>query len=275
MKRLITHHGKFHADDVFATAWLKRIYGDTEVIRIDREDVCKYRSNDECFVYDIGNGKYDHHSKKCRERRPNGNLYASFGKIVRDTYHLVGFDRDTYLLFDKLFVTPIDVVDNNGPSAAVSQHSDVVRALNEEDLYSPEQDAAFKKAVEYADTVLDIMINKYIKDKKLETEAADIAHRNKGRDIVVLERFYPTEPFKKEGIKFVVYKDFNHWNCHSTSLGDFRVTCNTNDSLIFRHDSGSFASFKTKAEAIKAAEMSLGGLSLNELKDTMINSNAN
>lgn len=205
---LITHHGKFHADDVFATAWLKRIYGDTEVIRIDREDVGKYRSNDECFVYDIGNGKYDHHSKKCRERRSNGDLYASFGKIVRDTYHLVGFDRDTYLLFDKLFVTPIDVVDNDGPSAAVSQHSDVVRALNEEELYSPEQDAAFKKAV--------------------------------------------------------VYKDFNHWNCNSTGLGNFRVTCNTNDSLIFRHNSGSFASFKTKAAAIKAAEMSLGYYGLNQ-----------
>lgn len=257
MKKLVTHHGKFHADDVFATAWLKKIYGECEVIRIDRKDVNKYMNKDEYFVYDIGNGKYDHHSKECKERRPNGDLYSSFGKIVRDTYQLVGLDKETYLLFDKYIVSPIDVVDNDGPNARISQHSDVVRALNQEDLYGSEQNAAFKKAVEYAGTVLDIMINKYIKDKEIEKEAEIIAKENRGKDIIVLNKFYPTNPFKKEDIKFIVYRDFDRWNCNSTDQSNFRVSNKIKDDLIFRHETGSFASFKTKAAALKAAEISL------------------
>lgn len=257
MKILVTHHGKFHADDVFSTAWLKILYKDVKVIRIDRNEVLKYQNNDEYFIYDIGNGKYDHHSKECKEYRPNGNIYASFGKIVRDTYQLVGFDKKTYIYFDNNFVTPIDVVDNNGPSAAISQHSDVVRSMNQEDLYGPEQDAAFFKAVEYAEFVLNVMINKYLKDKDLEIKTIEIAKKNKGNSIVVLDKYYPTNPFKKEGTKFIVYPDFDHWNCNSTDQSNIRIRDKNFDDLIFRHDTGSFATFKTKAAAIKAAEMSL------------------
>ena len=130
MKRLITHHGKFHADDVFSTAWLKIIYGNLDVKRIDRSDIYKYINDKENFIYDIGNGKYDHHTKECKEYRNNGSPYASFGKIVRDTYKLVGFDYNTYKTFDYFFITPIDTVDNEGPNSVISQDSDVIRATN-------------------------------------------------------------------------------------------------------------------------------------------------
>lgn len=257
MMKLITHHGKFHADDVFSTAWLKKIYGEVEVIRIDRNDVYKYQNNDECFIYDIGNGKYDHHSKECREHRSNGDLYASFGKIVRDTYDLVGLNIKNYQHFDKYFVSPIDVVDNEGPSARISQHSDVVRAMNKDDLYGLEQAEAFNKAVSYAGFVLDVIINKYIETDKLESETKVIASENRGKDFVVLDKYYPINPFKKEGIKFIVYRDYDHWNCNSTDQINFNISDKITDNLIFRHGSGSFASFWTKDAAINAAEISL------------------
>ena len=257
MKRLITHHGKFHADDVFSTAWLKIIYGNLDVKRIDRSDIYKYINDKESFIYDIGNGKYDHHTKECKEYRNNGSPYASFGKIVRDTYKLVGFDYNTYKAFDYFFITPIDTVDNEGPNSAISQHSDVIRALNQEDLYSEEQEIAFNKAVEYADMVLTIMINKYLKDKEIEKATKRIARINKDKEIVILEKFYPTNPFKKEGTKFIVYPDFDHWNCNSTDSASNLISDKATDNLIFRHISGSFATFKTKAAAVKAAEMSL------------------
>ena len=257
MKRLITHHGKFHADDVFSTAWLIKIYGNLEVKRIDRNDVYKYLSDKECFIYDIGNGKYDHHSKECKEYRQDGSPYASFGKIVRDTYKLVGFDYNTYKNFDKFFITPIDTVDNEGPNATISQHSDVIRALNQEDLYGEKQERAFNKAVEYADMVLTIMINKYLKDKEIEKTTKIIARLNKDINIVILDKFYPTNPFKKEGTKFIVYPDFDHWNCNSTDSTINLISDKATDNLIFRHISGSFATFKTKAAAVRAAELSL------------------
>ena len=258
MKKLVTHHGKFHADDVFATAWLKTIYKDVKIFRIDRNEVCKYKNDAEYFMYDIGNGKYDHHSKECKEYRPNGNPYAAFGKIVRDTYQLVGFDKKTYVIFDNSFVSPIDIVDNNGPAAAISQHSDIIRSMNKEDLYSSAQEKAFLKAVEYAEFVLNVMINKYLNDKKIEIKTKQIAFQNKGNDIVVLDKFYPTNPFKKAGSKFIIYPDFDHWNCNATDQENIRITETPLDNLIFRHETGSFATFKTKEAAIKAAEISLG-----------------
>ena len=258
MKKLVTHHGKFHADDVFSTAWLKIIYKDVQIIRINRDEIYKYKNNAEYFMYDIGNGKYDHHSKECKEYRPNGNPYAAFGKIVRDTYKLVGFDKKTYLLFDNLFVSPIDTVDNNGPNAAISQHSDIVRAMNQEDLYGATQENAFLKAVEYAEFVLNVMINKFLADKELERKTKEIALQNKGKDIVILDKFYPTNPFKKFGSKFIIYPDFDHWNCNATDQENLRITNKTLDNLIFRHETGSFATFRTKDSAIRAAKLSLG-----------------
>ena len=109
---------------------MKIIYGNLDVKRIDRSDIYKYINDKESFIYDIGNGKYDHHTKECKEYRNNGSPYASFGKIVRDTYKLVGFDYNTYKTFDYFFITPIDTVDNEGPNSVISQHSDVIRATN-------------------------------------------------------------------------------------------------------------------------------------------------
>ena len=82
MKRLITHHGKFHADDVFSTAWLKKIYGNLDVKRIDRSDIYKYINDKESFIYDIGNGKYDHHTKECKENATNfQQIYTRMQRI--------------------------------------------------------------------------------------------------------------------------------------------------------------------------------------------------
>lgn len=257
MTILVTHHGKFHADDVFSTAWLKIIYKDAQINRIDRNEIYKYKNNSEYFIYDIGNGKYDHHSKDSKEYRPNGNPYAAFGKIVRDTYQLVDFDKNTYLLFDNFFVSPIDTVDNNGPGSAISQHSDIIRAMNQEDLYGDEQEKAFLKAVEYAEFVLSVMINKFLSEKKLEEKTKELALQHKGKDIVILDKFYPTNPFKKVGTKFIIYPDFNHWNCNSTDPNSVRITDKPLENLIFRHETGSFATFRTKGAAIKAAKSSL------------------
>ena len=258
MTILVTHHGKFHADDVFSTAWLKIIYKDVLIIRINRDEIYKYKNNAEYFMYDIGNGTYDHHSKECKECRPNGKPYEEKKKIVRDTYQLVGFDKKTYLLFDNLFVSPIDTVDNSGPAAAISQHSDIVRAMNQEDLYGDAQENAFLKAVEYAEFVLNVMINKFMADKELERRAKEIALQKKDKDILILDKFYPTNPFKKFGTKFIIYPDFDHWNCNATDQENFRITNKPLDNLIFRHGTGSFATFRTKDSAIKAAKLSLG-----------------
>lgn len=66
-----THAGKFHADDVFATALLQIVRPDIKITRgfVVPDDF-------DGIVYDIGFGMFDHHQEP-RETRPNGVPYAA------------------------------------------------------------------------------------------------------------------------------------------------------------------------------------------------------
>ena len=61
-----THGGKFHADDVFATALLRILRPDFAVTR-----GFEVPEGFEGIVYDIGDGMFDHHSAD-RALRPGG-----------------------------------------------------------------------------------------------------------------------------------------------------------------------------------------------------------
>lgn len=52
----VTHGGTFHADEVFATVILEKVFGDLTICRTFRipEDL-----KDEVVVYDIGYGRFD------------------------------------------------------------------------------------------------------------------------------------------------------------------------------------------------------------------------
>ena len=85
-----THSGEFHADEILATAVLtrelKRFAGSNHYkydIRVFRSRDINYLENTCDLVYDIGNGKYDHHSSD-QVYYPNGIPMASCGKILND-----------------------------------------------------------------------------------------------------------------------------------------------------------------------------------------------
>ena len=60
----ITHAGVFHADDVFACAFLFLINSDLVVERLFKvpENI-----SENTVVFDIGGGRYDHHTKESAE----------------------------------------------------------------------------------------------------------------------------------------------------------------------------------------------------------------
>ena len=67
--RGFTHGGKFHADDVFATALLRILRPDFKVQR-----GFEVPDDFDGIVYDIGGGMFDHHDAD-RPLRPNGVPY--------------------------------------------------------------------------------------------------------------------------------------------------------------------------------------------------------
>ena len=100
-----THAGKFHADDVFATALLQILRPDIKITRgfVVPDDF-------DGIVYDIGFGMFDHHQEP-RETRPNGIPYAAFGLLWQVLGPGLVGERQARLI-DENFIQPLDLNDN-------------------------------------------------------------------------------------------------------------------------------------------------------------------
>lgn len=117
-KKLITHNGSFHSDDIFAAATLSLLLeksGESfEIIRTRDPEIIK--TGDYVFdvggVYDENINRFDHHQKGFEEKRSNGIIYSSFGLVWKKFgVDLVG-SQDIADILDKKLTAPIDASDN-------------------------------------------------------------------------------------------------------------------------------------------------------------------
>jgi uncharacterized UPF0160 family protein len=166
LKRAITHPKPHHADEVFATAILRELYPDIEIVRTRDKAVIAAADPKQDIVYDVGLGKYDHHQndKEYRDEVP----YAAFGLIWRDFgSYLLRFrypDASKELLselhtkIDRTLVQGIDGPDNGLKMARDSRLQDLssmISDFNRNDPADPGSDHAFMRAVAAATGVLD------------------------------------------------------------------------------------------------------------------------
>ena len=83
---IVTHGGKFHADDAWAVAVLSVLFPDAEIIRT--RDPATIEAAD--FAIDVGGiwdpatGRFDHHQKGFTAARQSGVPYASAGLVWRE-----------------------------------------------------------------------------------------------------------------------------------------------------------------------------------------------
>jgi uncharacterized UPF0160 family protein len=83
---IVTHSGKFHADDAWAAAVLEILYPGSEIVRtrnqaiIDQADFAV----DVGGVWDPASGRFDHHQKGFDGARQSGVVYASAGLVWRE-----------------------------------------------------------------------------------------------------------------------------------------------------------------------------------------------
>jgi len=83
---VVTHSGKFHADDAWAVAVLFILYPDSELVRT--RDPATIEAAD--FAIDVGGiwdparGRFDHHQKGFAGARQSGVPYASAGLVWRE-----------------------------------------------------------------------------------------------------------------------------------------------------------------------------------------------
>lgn len=121
VKKLITHNGSFHADDVFAAAMLSLVLereGQAyEIIRTRDEEVIK--TGDYVFdvggIYDADQNRFDHHQVGGAGKRESEPYieYSSFGLVWKKfASSLCGENKEVIDFIDEKLVAPIDAGDN-------------------------------------------------------------------------------------------------------------------------------------------------------------------
>lgn len=222
-KKVGTHNGRFHADDVMATAILKQIF-DIELIRTRDNDILK----DLDIVYDVGRGEFDHHGieKKYRE---NGIPYAACGLIWRQFgKEVIKFKEnslkeeevsDIFHYIDRVLIEGIDALDNGvriQQDIPIMHISKIISGFNPPWYLDDSIDNAFMEAVKLAKIVFENTFNSRISVIKSKENIITAFENRTNPKILILEQFSPWGEIlrnidEKEEVLFVIYpKDDNY-----------------------------------------------------------------
>ena len=84
--RIVTHGGKFHADDAWAVAVLLILFPEAELVRTRDPAIIEAAdfAVDVGGIWDPATGRFDHHQKGFEGARQTGVPYASAGLVWRD-----------------------------------------------------------------------------------------------------------------------------------------------------------------------------------------------
>lgn len=217
----ITHGGKFHADEIFATIILSKVLKKVKLARIMTlpEEI-----DNKFIIYDIGEGKYDHHQIEKNEKRKNkiefatcGLIWRDFGKEMLKKYKLKEVEIDIlYKKIDKDLIQYIDKNDN-GQFAVIEPEYKFVGLSNVISVFNPnwneqkDADECFYEALIIANCYFEHFIKKEISKLQAKDEVEE-AIRNSKNGIMILEQFLPwkelllnSENERAKEINFVIY----------------------------------------------------------------------
>ena len=286
-----THSGKFHADDVMATAILRLLIGDIKVTRTRDEDIL----NKINFVYDIGLGEFDHHQLN-KEIRENNIPYAACGLVWREFGPRViqkfnsEFDKNDILSIfdyvDKNILQGIDATDNGidiKSEIKVTSISDIIQSFNPTWDSESSKDEAFEEAVRYATELMKRIIGRQVSVIKARGIVNEAFQNREINEIIVLKNGcpwlqqllkidintevlfvispddnnveYKIQTVKKTPDTFEARKDILE-SIRGKSSEEINSIINIDDA-IFCHKAGFIASAKSMESALKIAKLSL------------------
>lgn len=192
----VTHAGNFHADDVFSTVFLSRLFNDITVIRLK-----EYQGDSAAIAYDIGGGKFDHHQRGYDTKRENNIHYSSFGLLWAE-YGLEYLKKEHVLnpdvvfkIIDEELVTQIDAFDNgefkiNG-DINIYTLSDIIEMYRPKNG-SQDEDTCFLSACDFADTIFNFVLeDAKLKAKTIEIIKSKISSIN--NRVLILDEYIPYE----------------------------------------------------------------------------------
>lgn len=202
-KKLITHNGSFHSDDIFASATLSLLLekrGESfEIIRTRDEKIIEEGD----YVYDVGGiydediNRFDHHQKGGAGNR-DGIEYSSFGLVWKKFGIELTESEKIVEIIERHLVAPVDASDN-GIDLIESKHeifpyfiqhffNSMYPTWSETNIT---KDEMFFKCVEIAKIILSREIIQ-ARDSILAEERVILTYNNtKDKRMIVLDEDYP------------------------------------------------------------------------------------
>lgn len=195
-KKVITHSGSFHTDDVFACAtlvlWLEKNNENWKIIRTRDSQIIKKGD----FVVDVGGiydedkNLFDHHQSVGAGTRENGIPYASFGLVWKKFGNEISGGKRVANEIDNLLVASVDAIDNGfdfyvKKIKGIENFSvgNVISFLfNGED-----KDQNFNKAVMFSKEILQKIIGSVKKSVERREKIEEFYKNSKNKEILVLE----------------------------------------------------------------------------------------
>jgi uncharacterized UPF0160 family protein len=226
MRKIVTHDGVFHADEVMAVAMLKLCIYVEEVIRTRDEETIKIAKNNEDYiVLDLGGefepklNNYDHHQASFWLKNiKSGILYSTVGLIWRDygyaCIHAIvpnANDHHQDIIYGRMYEDIISVIDanDNGDFEArdkiLAKNKSVVNIASIVPVFNPawednanteehkqKEDKAFEEAVNVCMSIIKKYIEKAYGDLQAEEYVRkQFAKTNVYKEILVLDKFAP------------------------------------------------------------------------------------
>ncbi|MEK6800643.1 MAG: MYG1 family protein [Nanoarchaeota archaeon] len=213
MKRVATHNGKFHADDVFAISILKIIYPDMKIIRT--RDPKKYNKADARvdvgMIYSPKNNNFDHHQKEGAGKRKNEIPYASAGLIWKHFGKKIVKEESFKIIDEKImqYVDSDDIGIKTYETKSVEPYAidTIIESLNPDRQAKKRNfDKEFGKAVIFCTYLLKKEITLAEEKVKAKAIIKNIIKKSK-KEYIILEKPYPwkeTVINVKNNLKYVI-----------------------------------------------------------------------
>ncbi len=232
-KRVGTHNGKFHADEVMATAILKEIF-DVEVVRSRDPDIL----NELEIIYDVGDGEFDHHQLEKRYR-DSGTPYAAcgliwerFGKdVIRMYDSSLSEENLKYLSYeiDDMLIQGIDAADNGlRISKTIIPTLNIIAIISK---FNPvwnsesDEDSCFNEAVGFASAVLKNVLKQKFSVVYAEDHVRKAYENRPVPELLVLDRMYPWNELlhqidQDKSVVFVISPDHGQYVIQTVRRSD-------------------------------------------------------
>ena len=232
-KKVVTHSGSFHADDIFACATLSLYFKKNNMkYSLDRtrdEQIIKNAD----YVFDVGGiynpdmNRFDHHQIGGAGKRDNDIPYAAFGLVWKKFGPLL-CDGNQEIVddIDRRLVQPIDAIDNG---ISISESSDC--GLYEYGIYgivsayqntwkevsdTKKQFDSFMTLVDFFESVLDLEIKRSKDRLELLDIIEDAYQKSENKEIIEIPHHVGVGPMvqglhKYKEVLYVIARSNNNW----------------------------------------------------------------